>query len=204
MDATRDLFGRRFPTTVMDPPWPEQGAGKIKRGADRHYPLIKTLDDIARTVRECPIWAPADDAHLYIWATNNYLLWGCQLFALLGFEYITALTWVKMEPGNVEGEWKPGQQSIGRYFRGETEQLLFGRRGNGMAIRLAHTDRKDLGTAIYAPVPRDESGKRIHSRKPDESYRRIEAASPGPYAEIFARRQWGPQWSCWGNESLAA
>jgi len=24
-------------TALIDPPWPEQGGGKIKRGADRHY-----------------------------------------------------------------------------------------------------------------------------------------------------------------------
>ena len=28
----------------MDPPWYETGGGKIKRGADRHYDLVKTPD----------------------------------------------------------------------------------------------------------------------------------------------------------------
>lgn len=28
-------------TVVMDPPWNERGGGKIKRGADRHYPVMK-------------------------------------------------------------------------------------------------------------------------------------------------------------------
>ena len=30
----------------MDPPWLERGGGKIKRGADRHYPVLK-VEDIA-------------------------------------------------------------------------------------------------------------------------------------------------------------
>ena len=33
-----------FPTVYADPPWPEGGGGKIKRGADAHYPLMKIKD----------------------------------------------------------------------------------------------------------------------------------------------------------------
>jgi hypothetical protein len=35
---------QRFKTILIDPPWPEKGAGKIKRGADRHYSLLKVAD----------------------------------------------------------------------------------------------------------------------------------------------------------------
>lgn len=200
-----DLFGTTFyPTTVMDPPWPERGGGQIQRGADRHYPLINTLDDIERVVRSAPNWSPATDAHLYVWATNNYLGWGLELVKRLGFRYLTTITWAKMEHvGGLHDMWTPAQPGIGQYFRGQTEHLLFGVRGDGIGVRRRHTERRDLGTLLCAPVPRDEHGKRIHSRKPDESYRLIEAASPGPYAEIFARRQWGPSWVCWGNEVVA-
>ena len=31
---------KKYKTIYMDPPWMESGGGKIKRGADRHYPLI--------------------------------------------------------------------------------------------------------------------------------------------------------------------
>ena len=41
--------------------------------------------------------------------------------------------------------------------------------------------------------------KREHSRKPDELYEIVEACSPGPYLELFARgRREG--WDQWGNE----
>ena len=45
-----------------------------------------------------------------------------------------------------------------------------------------------------------ETRKREHSRKPEEQYALIEACSPGPYLELFARH---PQrgWSAWGAES---
>lgn len=40
--------------------------------------------------------------------------------------------------------------------------------------------------------------KREHSRKPDELYDLIEACSPGPYLELFARgRRDG--WTWWGH-----
>ena len=35
---------KKYKTIYADPPWREQGGGKIKRGADRHYPLMKTKD----------------------------------------------------------------------------------------------------------------------------------------------------------------
>lgn len=189
--TTGSLFEERptFPTTVMDPPWPEYGGGKIKRGADRHYPLLRSVDAIYRAVLSSPIWAPAADAHLYCWATNTYLEWALQLVRKLGFRYLTTITWAKPRAG------------IGQYFRGRTEQLLFAVRGDGISVRRRHTERRDLDTLIEAAVPVDEHGKRIHSRKPDASYRLIEAASPGPYAELFARRQWGSAWSVWGYDA---
>ncbi len=45
--------------------------------------------------------------------------------------------------------------------------------------------------------------KREHSRKPDEQYAIIEACSPGPRIELFARGE-RPAWVSWGNEADAA
>lgn len=42
--------------------------------------------------------------------------------------------------------------------------------------------------------------KREHSRKPDELYDIIEACSPGPYLELFARGT-RPKWSSLGNQA---
>jgi N6-adenosine-specific RNA methylase IME4 len=43
--------------------------------------------------------------------------------------------------------------------------------------------------------------KREHSRKPDELYDIIEACSPGPYLELFARHP-RKGWAQWGNEDV--
>jgi hypothetical protein len=45
-----------------------------------------------------------------------------------------------------------------------------------------------------------ETRKREHSRKPDEQYSFIEACSPGPYLELFARHP-QPGWTVWGDEA---
>ena len=42
--------------------------------------------------------------------------------------------------------------------------------------------------------------KREHSRKPDEQYDLIEACSPGPYLELFARGR-RANWTGWGNQA---
>jgi N6-adenosine-specific RNA methylase IME4 len=38
-----------------------------------------------------------------------------------------------------------------------------------------------------------------HSQKPVELYPIIEACSPGPYIELFARER-RPNWTAWGDE----
>ena len=45
-----------------------------------------------------------------------------------------------------------------------------------------------------------ETRKREHSRKPDEFYPLIEACSPGPFLEMFARRA-QPGWHAFGDEA---
>ena len=170
-----------YRTILIDPPWPERGGGRIKRGADRHYALLR-LEDIVPTILRAP-WTAADDAHLYLWATNTNLPFAVSMFPALGFRYITAITWAKPSAG------------IGQYFRGQTEHLLFGVRGKGLALRREHSDRRDLSTLIET-----ESKRRKHSRKPLEAYELIEAASPAPRVELFARTA-REGWDAWGHEA---
>ena len=35
---------KKYKTVLADPPWNETGGGKIRRGADKHYSLMKTED----------------------------------------------------------------------------------------------------------------------------------------------------------------
>lgn len=172
-----------YATILMDPPWPESGGGKIKRGADRHYPLVPCAQMLG-VITLSGVWFPADDSHLYMWVTNNYLPAGLRLMGDLDFRYVTNIAWVKDRSG------------LGQYFRGQHELLLFGVRGDGIGLR---TERRDLSTVL------DESGfveapRGKHSAKPTCFHELIEARSPGPYLEMFARS--GREgWSSWGNEA---
>lgn len=170
-----------FPTIAADPPWNEQGGGKSVRGAQRHYPLLKTRE-IPGVIRGSGLWYPAPDAHLYLWVTNSFLADGIWVMGELGFRYVTNIAWVKH-----------GKFGMGQYFRGQHELCLFGVRGRGMAVR---TERMDLPSVIHAPRTK-------HSRKPSEIYELIEKRSRGPYLELFARQP-RAGWTSWGNELGAA
>lgn len=186
---SQTLFGPRdVGTVLMDPPWLERGGGKIKRGADRHYPLVST-PELPVVIRSCDHWDRlADDAHCYMWVTNNFLTDGLWLLEQLGFRYVTNLVWVKKQFG------------IGYYFRGMHELVLFGVRGNTVFTEGTWTTVLGDGPIDH---PRDEHGKRIHSRKPEQLHELIEQASPGKWLEIFAREA-RPGWLTWGNQLEAA
>ena len=166
-----------YRTILMDPPWNETGGGRIKRGAARHYPLLKT-PDIPQVVLQSGVWRPADHAHLYMWTTANHLPDALWLIGCLGFTYKTNVVWTK-----------DGRPGLGQYFRMRHEHLLFAVRGKGYS---AKTDDRTLTSWLHAP-----RGK--HSQKPQQAYDLIEARSVGPYLEMFARTQ-REGWSSWGNQ----
>lgn len=169
---------------LADPPWNERGGGKVKRGADRHYPVMST-PEIVRTMIQAPAWRPADNAHLWLWVTNNYLRDGLFVMEALGFRYVTNVAWVKVDDrGQV-------QMGLGQYVRGSHELLLFGVRGRLRALSNAVKSAEIL-------APRTQ-----HSRKPEQAYTLIEAVTPGPRVELFARRR-RDGWDTWGNDPEVA
>lgn len=123
---------------------------------------------------------PIDDvssgnAHLYLWITNRSLPKGFSLLERWGYRYVTMLTWCKPSIG------------LGNYFRGSTEQVLFGVRGSLPLLK------NNVGTWFAA-----DRGVR-HSQKPDAFYELVESCSPGPWLDVFARSE-RPGWVTWGAE----
>ena len=175
--------GRKRRCISIDPAWPEQGGGRVKRGADRHYKLLKSPHDIIRVIYQSGVWHP-DPAgcHLWLWCTNNYLNKGDGHFVMkaLGFRPINHLTWGKMKDGKV-------QKGIGQYFFGASEVCIFGVMG-----RLAARER----VPTFFEAERGEE----HSEKPDIAYKMMETVSPGPRLEMFAT---APRrgWKVWGPEN---
>ena len=139
------------------------------------------VSDVPRRVgHDSRVLHAASNAHLYLWVTNAKLLDYdyAHLFSSWGFAYKTALTW-----------HKTSCLGIGHYFRGETEHVLFGIRGR-LPIEPALRERNLF-----------QSPRTRHSAKPDAFFDLVERVSPGPYLELFARRQ-RLGWDTWGNEAL--
>jgi N6-adenosine-specific RNA methylase IME4 len=73
----------KYKTIYIDPPWPEYGGGQIRRGANRHYKLMSI-----RHISELPVWnLSAENSHLYLWTTNNYLAEAMLIIEGWGFSY---------------------------------------------------------------------------------------------------------------------
>jgi N6-adenosine-specific RNA methylase IME4 len=100
-----------------------------------------------------------------------------------GFTYKTNIVWYK-----TRRDGGPDGRGCGFYFRNVTELLLFGVRGSLRTLKPGRTQVNLL-----------PEQKREHSHKPDGIRTIIEACSPPPYLELFARRR-APNWECWGDE----
>src|SRR6185437_9108645 len=116
---------------------------------------------------------------------NALLPEALQVMAAWGFSYKSNLIWHKVrKDGGSDG------RGVGFYFRNVTEMILFGVRGKN--ARTEPPGRRQVNMI--------ETRKREHSRKPDEQYEIIEACSPGPYLELFARHP-REGWHIWGHQA---
>ncbi len=185
--AAEDLVQRvagRYATILADPPWQFQNrTGKM---APEHKRLLRYPTMEMQEILQLPIGRlAAAQSHLYLWVPNALLAEGLEVMRAWGFTYKTNLVWYK-----VRKDGGPDGRGVGFYFRNVTELVLFGVRGSMRTLKPGRTQVNLFSTR-----------KREHSRKPDEIYQLIEACSPGPYLELFARF---PQegWSQWGNEDV--
>ncbi len=183
-DFREEVGARRFATVLADPPWRFQNkTGKV---APEHKRLARYPTLTLAEIEDLPVEDVVEEtAHLYLWVPNALLPEGLQVMQSWGFQYKTNLIWYK-----VRQDGGPDRRGVGFYFRNVTEMLLFGVRGKH--ARTLAPGRSQENIIL--------SRKREHSRKPDEQYPLIEACSPGPFLELFARgaRQ---GWFTWGNQS---
>lgn len=172
-----------FQTVLADPPW--RFTNRTGKVAPEHHRLGRygtmSLDEI-KALRVGDV--TADNAHLYLWVPNALLPEGIEVMQAWGFRYVSNIIWAKRRK-----DGGPDGRGVGFYFRNVTEPILFGVKGS---MRTLAPGRSTVNMI--------ETRKREHSRKPDEQYDLIEACSPGPYLELFARYA-RPGWSVWGNEA---
>lgn len=183
-DFLKTCANQQFHTILADPPWRFQNrTGKV---APEHKRLNRYSTMDLEEIKALPVAdVTAPKAHLYLWVPNALLPSGLEVLKAWGFEYKTNIIWEK-----VRKDGAPDGRGVGFYFRNVTEMLLFGVKGDG---------NRTLAPA-RSQVNLLRTQKREHSRKPDEFYPLIEACSPGPYLELFARGE-RKDWVVWGNQA---
>jgi N6-adenosine-specific RNA methylase IME4 len=183
-DLLRWCGNRRFSAVLADPPWRFQNStGKV---APEHRRLSRygtlSLDQI-KGLPVSEIVNPV--SHLYLWVPNALLAEGLAVMEAWGFTYKSNIVWHK-----IRKDGGPDGRGVGFYFRNVTELVLFGVRGKN--ARTLAPGRRQVNFIA--------TRKREHSRKPDELYPIIEACSPSPRLELFARGK-RPGWGCWGDQA---
>jgi N6-adenosine-specific RNA methylase IME4 len=171
-----------YSTIVADPPWAYDRTGLTFHdgwsGAFTGHGLpyeSMSVEEISRLpVKELA----SPDAHLYLWTTQRYIWVARAIVRAWGFEPSSILTWCK----------PPHGFSLGGTFGTASEFCLFARRGSLKALSRVNRDWW-------------EWSRTEHSAKPEAFLDIVEQVSPGPYLELFARRQ-RLGWDTWGNQAL--
>jgi len=169
----------KYRTIVADPPWDYGGAPMRQNVAQKHHSVDLPYPSMSiQEIADLPVGDLADeDCRLFLWATNTHLPYAFGIVEAWGFSYRQTLVWHKTK-STPQGSVAPNR----------AEFLLVGRRGN------PHTMRR-LPDAVITAAPG------AHSTKPECFIDYIEAVSPPPLLELFARRQrFG--WDTWGNEAI--
>lgn len=185
---------KKYSVIYGDPPWNTKAGRKLNgyktidgrqiwNGVDNKSRELEFNTMTLNEISALPVKEIADkDAHLYLWVTNQYLLKSEAIIKAWGFEYSTTLTWCKNAMGG----------GLGGNYRITTEFLLFCTRGSLKA--------KEKHTGTWFHQKREyQNGYPCHSRKPEFFAKLIEKVSPGPYLELFARRE-RDGWDVFGNE----
>lgn len=176
----------RYRTIVADPPWEygKRGGFSWREGAPsgRSQPFLDYPSMTTSEIARLPVadeLAHEDGSHLFVWTTQRYLREALNIVtSAWGFEFKKLLVWAKPPTGF----------SLGGAFGNSCEFIIY--------------------ATLWSPkthgkVSRDwwEWSRHGHSVKPEAFLDIVESVCPGPYLEMFARRQ-RLGWDTWGNEAL--
>lgn len=173
----------KYRTIVADPPWrqpsggPANGAG-FQPGVKPSRLPYDTMTVAALIDLQYDVAGIREAQHLYLWTTNAHLENAYLIARSWGYKPSQLLTWCK----------RPRGLGPGGAFATTTEFCLFAWRG--VCEPLSRVD------STWFLLPRGP-----HSAKPEAFLDIVETVSPGPYLELFARRQ-RLGWDTWGNEAL--
>ena len=172
----------QYKTIYADPPW--RFENRTVRGAPEEKICVRYKTLTTEEVKNLNVAQfSADSSHLYLWTPVSMMQEGLEVMQSWGWKYKTSLFWQKTRS---DGEVHKG--GLGFYFRNAVEVCLFGVRGK---MRTLPPGRTQVNVIQFPPTG--------HSQKPVAMYELIEACSPGPYLELFARNT-RKGWSSWGDE----
>ena len=200
---------------AADAPW--QFGDKLPgggRGASKHYSTMPVNE-----IQRFPLPPIADDAWLFLWRVSAMPQEALDVAKAWGFRVVSEVVWVKApDVGSVgdknkrtvldrtirsfskdDGSLAAALETMGNEARKVTI-------GMGHSVRMAHevcliakrgrpTRNSPLNVPSVFFAPRGE-----HSAKPEAFYHLVERFAPGPYVELFARRQ-RKGWTCLGDEA---
>lgn len=169
-----------YGTIVADPPWHYDAApvggptpGSMGKAKPFPYSTMSIPENCALPVDGLA----AEDCILWLWTTNKWLREAFDVLDAWGFTYKQTLVWGKNNP-----------MPVGSVAPSAAEFLLAAKRGR------PRTEWVWPSSVLVLPRP----SARLHSVKPDAFRDLIEASSPGPYCELFARAQ-RLGWDSWGH-----
>jgi len=202
----------KYRVIVADPPWAfgdllAHSPTSVKRGAAAQYATLTTAELAALQVGTLA----QDDALIALWCPATLIPDGLHVLAGWGFDFKQVWIWAKTRKPKGLGDWlgqmadkvadTPGTArfpdlwmpdgmafGMGRLARSCKELLLVGTRGS-IYQHLRTKSERDL---VFAPATK-------HSVKPEALQDKLERMLPGPYLELFARRD-RPGWDCCGLE----
>lgn len=172
----------KYAVGLADPPWRYDYAPD-NRVIENHYPTLDIEDivDFRDAAGRSASDLFADDAVLYLWATNPLLKDALRVMEAWGFQYVTNMAWVKDRVG------------MGYWARQRHELVLIGTRGQFSAP----PDHLRPDSVIEHP-------RREHSVKPPHVHDVIESVWPNvPKVELFGRAE-RPGWAVFGNDPAVA
>lgn len=182
-----------FTTAIIDPDWPYTVGPKGKRSGYTRYkdserniykqdePL--TIDEL----KDLPV-GELVGGYLFMWTVGPFLIHpnpkkqALSVLEAWGFKQASILTWAKWNRKR-----NAGYGGVGSWFLGNAEFCIVAKRKGFPSVR---TGRSSL---IVEP-------KTKHSAKPDNIHELCEQRFPGPFLEIFGRKN-RKGWAVIGNEA---
>lgn len=193
----------KYRTIVADPPWDHSdGTGYVvtfgdkttrRQREDGGYTTGLPYESMSLdAIKGVPVDHLAmPDAHLYLWTTNRFLRYVWDVAEAWGFKGVCILTWCKSPMGAMPGG----------AWGSNVEFCLFARRGNLSTVGKANGRWYEWPRRFGPSVKEGERRQSMHSAKPEAFLDLVEQVSPGPYLELFARRN-RLGWDTWGNEAI--